>query len=290
MTWEETIKHIRTLQEYQELVEKAYLEADLILNVERFVKSEEFEETLKIFQTYAPNAQKILDIGAGNGIASIAFARLGYHVFALEPDESETVGVNAIRKLKEHYALPNVEIFETTAEEMNFENETFDIVYARQCMHHAYNLYEFLKQASRVLKKGGLLLTVRDHVIFSEKDKQWFLDNHPLQKFYGGENAFTPEEYRKAMQNAGLQIIRELKHFESVINYFPLTRSQVENYHKNQIQAREKHLVKKLGKLGTFKVIKKLYRCYLDKKIGSIQLLDEAKVPGRMYSYICIKT
>lgn len=288
MTWEEAVKYARSLSEYKELIEKAYLEEDLALNVERFEKSEEFEETLKIFQTYAPNAQKILDIGAGNGIAAISFARLGYQVCAIEPDPSETVGANAIRKLKKHYALLNIDIFEETAEEMKFKDETFDIVYARQCMHHAHDLHKFLKQASRVLKKGGLLLTVRDHVIFSEEDKRWFLENHPLQKFYGGENAFTSEEYKNAMQRADLQIVREVKHFESVINYFPLTRKQVENYHKNQVREREKYLIRKIGKMGNFSIIKKLYHLYLNKKVGRIEL-DERKIPGRMYSYICIK-
>lgn len=290
MTWEEAVKYARSLSEYKELIEKAYLEEDLTLNVERFEKSEEFEETLKLFRQYAPNAKKILDIGAGNGIASIAFARQGFQVYATEPDVSQTVGSNAIRELKEFYKLSNIDIFESTCEEMEFDDEYFDIVYARQCMHHAHNLEMFVKQASRVLKKGGMFITVRDHVIFSEEDKQWFLDNHPLQKFYGGENAFTPAEYKSAMQNAGLKIISELKHFDTIINYFPMSRNQVENYYENQLYEREKVLTKKIGKIGKLPIVKKLYHLYLNKKTGTIQALDETNVPGRMYSYICIKS
>lgn len=289
MTWEETIRYIRTLPEYNFLVEKAYFEENLPLNVERFVKSEEFAETLEIFKKYQPTAKYILDIGAGNGMSSIAFALSGYRVTAVEPDKSETIGVGAIRKLKNHYQLSNVEIIEAFAEAMPLADEQFDIVYARQCMHHAHDLGRFVAEASRVLKKGGLFITVRDHVVFDSKDKEWFLQNHPLQKFYGGENAFSPEEYKTAMQKAGLQVLQEIKHFESVINYFPLTREEVQNYLDNQIKQRERHLLHKIGFLGKLSFLKKLYHLYLDKKVGKIQPLDEKNVPGRMYSYICRK-
>jgi ubiquinone/menaquinone biosynthesis C-methylase UbiE len=289
MTWEETIQYIRTKPEYKYLVEKAYFEENLPLNVERFIKSEEFLETLAILKKYQPVATSILDIGAGNGISSIALALSGYEVSVVEPDKSETIGAGAIRKLKEHYQLSNVEIFEAFAEEIQFPDEHFDIVYARQCMHHAYHLEKFVAEASRVLKKGGLFITVRDHVVFDEADKQWFLESHPLHKYYGGENAFSPTEYKSAMQKAGLEVVQEIKHFDSVINYFPSTKDEIENYQSIQIKLREAHLVRKIGFLGKISFLKKLYHLYLDKKVGKILPLDEKNVAGRMYSYLCIK-
>lgn len=289
MTWEETIQYIRTKPEYKYLVEKAYLEENLPLNVERFIKSEEFLETLAILKKYQPMATSILDIGAGNGTSSIALALSGYRVSVVEPDKSETIGAGAIRKLKEHYQLSNIEIFEAFAEEIQFPDEHFDIVYARQCMHHAYHLEKFVAEASRVLKKGGLFITVRDHVVFDPKDKEWFLEMHPLHKFYGGENAFSAEEYKNAMKNAGLEVVQEIKHFDSVINYFPSTKYEIENYQKNQIKLREAHLIRKIGFLGKISFLKKLYHLYLDKKVGKILPLDEKNIAGRMYSYLCIK-
>lgn len=289
MTWEETIQYIRTLPEYKFLVEKAYFEENLPLNVERFIKSEEFAETLNILKSHHPVVESILDLGAGNGISSIAFALQGYQVTAVEPDKSETIGAGAISKLKEHYKLNNLEIFEVFAEEIPFSDESFDIVYARQCMHHARNLEKFVAEASRVLKKGGLFITVRDHVVFDPKDKEWFLEIHPLQKFYGGENAFSPEEYKIAMKKAGLEVLQEIKHFDSVINYFPSTKDEIENYQENQISLREANLIRKISFFGRISFIKKLYHLYLDKKVGKILPLDEKNIVGRMYSYICRK-
>ncbi len=80
MTWEETIQYIRTLPEYKELVEKAYFDEDLMLNVKRFSQSDEFKETITIINTYQPKANKILDIGCGNGISAINFALKGFEV------------------------------------------------------------------------------------------------------------------------------------------------------------------------------------------------------------------
>ncbi|MFT6841272.1 MAG: ubiquinone/menaquinone biosynthesis C-methylase UbiE [Psychroserpens sp.] len=287
MTWEETIKFIRTQDEYKELVKKAYFEEDLALNVERFQNEEEFAETLKILKAYQPKAEHILDIGCGNGISSISFALQGYKVAAVEPDPSPTIGAGAIRKLKENYHLDNIEVYEAYAEDIHFNDESFDVVYVRQAMHHANDLDKFIAEAGRVLKKGGLLITVRDHVIFDLKDKAWFLEMHPLHKFYGGENAFTTEEYKNAMFKAGLKVEKELKYYDSVINYFPLTETDFKKRREVIIEDRKKSLDRKIGVFSNIGVLFNLYDKLLDIRNGSA--FDEKNNPGRMYSYIAIK-
>lgn len=287
MTWEETIKFIRTKPEFNNLVEKAYFEEDLPLNVERFKESEEFKETLKLLKIYQPNAKNVLDIGSGNGISAIALALEGYNVTTIEPDSSDTIGAGAIRKLKTHYNLTNLEVFEAYAEELQLLSESFDIVYTRQCMHHANDLNKFVAEASRVLKKGGLFISIRDHIIFNESDKEWFLKCHPLQKFYGGENAFTPTEYKNAMKGAGLTMQKELKYFDSVINYFPSTQFEVENMFELKKEQAVTHLHKKIGLLSKMAFIKMLY--FKKINLNKESVFDEYKIPGRMYSYITLK-
>lgn len=287
MTWEETIKFIRTQPEFKDLVEKAYFEEDLSLNVERFKESEEFIETLQILKQYYPDAKTILDIGSGNGISAVALALQGYDVVSIEPDSSDTIGAGAIRKLKEHYSLTNLQIYEVYAEKLQLPTEYFDIVYARQCMHHAYDLDKFVAEANRVTKKNGLFITIRDHVIFNKKDKEWFLENHPLQKFYGGENAFTSTEYKTAMIKAGFKIIKEIKYFENIINYFPSSKEDISNRFQFAKNKAIQHLNNKIGVLSKISFFQGLYF----KKIGlnKERIYNESKVPGRMYSYLCIK-
>lgn len=275
-SWEETIIYIRSKPEYKNLVEKAYFEENLSLNVERFKDSIEFKETLKLLKKYNKSGNKILDIGCGNGISSIAFSLNGYNITAVEPDPSETIGAGAIKKLIDFYNLKNIVVFETYAEDIGFKDETFDVVYIRQAMHHANNLNKFISESTRVLKKGGVLLTIRDHVIFDEDDKKAFLDYHPLQKYYGGENAYKSSEYENAMTLAGLKIEKKIKTFENEINYFPITKSNI-----------RKSKIKKLIGSVIIKLMPFLVSKSFKKEIND--LLDERVYLGRMYSYVAIK-
>lgn len=287
MTWEETIEMIRGQEEYKDLVVKAYFDKNLSLNVQRFAKSEEFTETLKIINQYQPNATSILDIGSGNGISAINFALKGYKVTVVEPDKSTTVGSGAIRILKDEYKLNNITIYDSYAEDIHFDEATFDVVYIRQAMHHANDLKKFIKEAVRVLKPNGLLLTVRDHVIYNPNDKQWFLEEHPLHKFYGGENAYTAQEYKQAIVKAGATIKKELKYYDSVINYFPLTKKEKKGLEIRNINNYKTQLKKKIGFLVNLPFVFYLYK--LIKGIDASKILDETKIPGRMYTYIAIK-
>jgi ubiquinone/menaquinone biosynthesis C-methylase UbiE len=284
MTWDETIKYIRTQPEFKDLIIHAYFDDNLQHNVARFSESEEYKETLKHIKSYAPEAKSILDIGCGNGISAINFALKGYQVTAVEPDKSDTVGSGAIKNLKAFYKLENIEIFEAYAEEINFKKNTFDMVYIRQAMHHANELDKFIRECVRVLKPNGLLLTTRDHVICNETDKNWFLETHPLHKFYGGENAFSSEEYKNAIHKAGAQVVKEFKYYDSVINYFPQTEADIKFIKNQQIQKKKKQLYGKIGILSKVPFIWSLYS-----KINRFNPLDENIVPGRMYSYIAIK-
>ena len=284
MIWEETIKHIRNHPEYADLVKNAYLDENLQLNVERFRESEEYKATLKLLQVYAPNAKTILDIGCGNGISSIAFALDGYTVAACEPDPSNTVGAGAVERLKQDYGISNLEVYQEYAEKINLSKAFFDIVYVRQAMHHAYDLDKFVQNLALMLKSKGVLITVRDHVIYNEPDKAKFLSNHPLQKFYGGENAFTELAYRSAMETAGLKIKKIIKYYDSVINYAPLTSDDVNTLIDEKEKALQQNLLKKIGFLGKNPFIIKMYKWKVGFKRNTI--INEKDIPGRMYSFI----
>lgn len=283
MTWEETIQHIRQNPAFKQLVIDAYFDADLPKNVERYQATPEYTATLQLFQQYAPNAQTLLDIGCGNGMSSISFAQNGYHVTALEPDPSQTIGAGAIRQLKSHYQLTNIDIMEGFAEDIRLQSESFDIVYIRQAMHHAHDLNQFIAQAARVLKKGGLLLTVRDHVIYDEADKLRFLEAHPLHRYYGGENAFTEAEYRRAFELAGLRVDKILKYFDNVINYYPNDSTIIEKSrpHQKYLRNWQQSIYMKIPYL----------RRWLNRKVTEQYgiVLDETVVAGRLYTFVGIK-
>lgn len=288
MNWHETIEFIRTKPEFDWLVQHAYFDKNLVANIDNFIQSEEFEETLKIIKNLFPDkTPKILDVGSGNGISAIAFALKGFDVVAIEPDPSDTIGAGAIKFLINHYQLKNIEVFQNTAEEIKFENAVFDIVYVRQALHHAHNLEKFVSQTSSYLSKGGYYVSVRDHVIYNEKDKQLFLEAHPLHKYYGGENAFTLAQYSSAFMKANLEIITILHHFDSVINYAPMTRKEKEALQTNRNTEIKIAVKNKIGAFADFPFVFYFANAYYTFKYGNVY--DETKIPGRLHSIISRK-
>lgn len=286
MTWEETIREIRKQHHFNDLVKLAYLDEDLKKNVERFIKSAEWKETDKLIAEHKPGKLRILDMGCGNGIAAVAFALGAHEVVAVDPDNSITVGTGAVLHLKQLYGLNNLEVVTGYAETVDLPTESFDLVYCRQSMHHANDLEKFVANCSAFLKRGGIMITVRDHVVWGKKDKKLFLKTHALHKFYGGENAFSDQEYATAFERAGLRVAVVLKHFDSVINYYPLSPQQVEQWRHRESGNIRSNLKKKLGVFGNWHFS---YWLYTKLIFDPADLTDEKKVPGRMYSYLSFK-
>ncbi|MDA9267064.1 class I SAM-dependent methyltransferase [Salibacteraceae bacterium] len=284
MNWHETIIDIQNNPEFNALVRQTYITSDLEWNVRAFEESEEFLATLEFIQQYTNSKGKLLDIGAGNGISSIAFSKLGYQVTALEPDPSDLVGAEAIRRLGKNHSLENLSVIEGYAEDIiEGKAEYFDLIYARQSLHHAADLKKYVENAFYMLKPGGLFLTIRDHVVNDRVDLESFLNHHPLHKFYGGENAFTEGQYLEAFTDAGFRILKIYKHYDSVINYAPLTKLEVDTI-PSELQ---KKLSRYIGKLAFKRPVLKFVRFVYD--LLGRKLYDEQIIPGRLRSFILTK-
>ena len=78
-----------------------------------------------------------------------------------------------------------------------------------------------------------------------------------------------------------------MKYFDSIINFFPSTKDEIINKYKISKETAITHLNKRIGVFSRLSIIQKLYF----RKIGlnKESVYDEKNVPGRMYSYLCIK-
>jgi ubiquinone/menaquinone biosynthesis C-methylase UbiE len=286
MTWEDVIIMARKMPEFQEIIFQSYLESSLLSNLERFNGSEEFSETIRFIESNLHSSDlKLLDIGSGNGISAVSFALRGYQVTSVEPDSSETVGRGAINNLVAQLGI-NLNSISGFGEKLPFQSGAFDLVYMRQTLHHASDINVFLAECFRVLKPGGMIFTVRDHVIYSRKDKVLFLKSHPFHKYYGGENAYSLKDYKSAFNNAGFHIRTTLRHYDSVINFFPLSIDEYVHYPSKMKYIIKEKLIRRIGFLGKFYFPQLAYRLYS----GHFpSWYNEKLIPGRLYSFIAFK-
>jgi SAM-dependent methyltransferase len=273
-TWEEAILWLKSQPANKEIVQDCYYDDPVTDAAERFLASEEWAEVKKNVSEKMPG--KVLDLGAGRGISSYAFAKTGCEVTAVEPNPSDKVGARSIEKLFIASGL-KINIVKEYGEILPFDNDTFDIVYCRAVMHHSIELPQFCLEATRVLKHGGIFIGTREHVLSKKEDLQMFLDHHLLHHLYGGEHAYLLTEYLEAITSAGLNLRQVLAPYDSAINYGPQT---TEEFYGNLGKRFSKAVWIAGPMLANSSFVRKALRWY-----GS-NILES---PGRLYSFVAVK-
>lgn len=224
MTTSDAIDQLRRQPEARKLIEDAYLDADQDAASERFAGSVEFKESIALLPDLA--GRVVLDLGAGTGVASRALAGLGPSlVVALDPATDESVGLGRLTRI--HSAAPILRIA-GTADALPLASASVDVVYCRQVLHHLPDLPVAMREVSRVLRRGGVFVALREHVVDNEEQLSRFLSEHPVHRLAGGENAWSLADYTDAIGGFGMTIIRVLGPWDSIVNAFPAVHSQEE--------------------------------------------------------------
>jgi len=100
---------------------------------------------------YFPTSVKILEIGAGTGWQAKKLAELGFHVEAIELENSLFVQLaeNRVWTVTEYngYKIP-------------FQNQSFDLVFSSNVLEHIPHIEEFQKEIQRVLKDKGMAIHI----------------------------------------------------------------------------------------------------------------------------------
>jgi ubiquinone/menaquinone biosynthesis C-methylase UbiE len=275
MTPGEVFKMFRQMPNKRELVEACYLDEDLLKAAHRFYESDEFQSALCL-HSIRPDS-RVLDLGGGCGTASLAWYWAGHRVVLVEPDPDPIVGTGALKPIVAQNDF-NIEIAGAFSESLPFSNQSFDVFYARQVLHHVTSLEQTCSEAYRVLKPGGALIITREHVISQPADVEIFRQNHPVHPYTGGENAHLLNSYRNAIKQAGFRRLRTLGPWEHVINYYPTPYEEIK---KRVYPLYRKALGEKLARsiVGWSPMF----------ALGGRYLGWRDHTPGRLYSFAAIR-
>jgi tocopherol O-methyltransferase len=205
-------------------------------------------------------ADKVLDAGCGVGGAAIHLAqKFNCSVHGITLSEKQV----AYATLKaEEKKMNQVKFSAADFTKMPFEDECFDVVWAVESVCHAHEKADFIKEAYRVLKKGGRLI-VADFFRIMEKpneDENYWLNN------WGMSWAVPEFEY--------------IKHFEQKAVKYGFQNVKVDNITANILPS-----------------AKRLYYCFIPgvicdgilRLIGQRNKTHKANVWSTYYQYQSLK-
>lgn len=273
-TAEEAVRWYRAQPGNEAAVRANYFDLPVRAAAERYAASEEFAEVLRLLGPGAGRA--LLDLGAGNGIASYALAQSGWQVTALEPDLSDEIGGGAIRQLARETGLA-IAVEEQVGERLPFPDASFHAVFARQVLHHVPDLPQTMRELFRLLRPGGCVLALREHVANNAGELEAFLQSHPLHHLCGTEHAFALDEYLGAARGAGF-VLRDLWGMhESILNFQPFTETQRRKAVRRLAAAR-------FGGLGRALL---WWPEFVERTLRAHTAADTT--PGRLYAFLFMK-
>ena len=96
--------------------------------------------------------KRVLDAGCGTGYGSEELSRVAESVLAVD------VSGEAIEYAREHHSRPNVQFVQGLCTDVAAEDGSFDVVTAFEVIEHLSDWPQFLRECSRLLVPGGVLL------------------------------------------------------------------------------------------------------------------------------------
>ncbi len=99
---------------------------------------------------FSLKGKKMLEIGSGRGDFSNNFHKLGVKIYSID------INIRSKEYLNSEIYFNKCDI---ENEKLPFEKEFFDVIYSKSVLEHLVKSDNFFKEAKRVLKKNGLLIT-----------------------------------------------------------------------------------------------------------------------------------
>jgi SAM-dependent methyltransferase len=187
----------------RDLVARNFLDQDLHDAVDRYVREKEFETVVRVFR--AANARRVLDLGAGRGLTSLALLRAGFQVISVEADASDVVGIRALRRDCQREGARPVQ---GDILRLPFREGEFDAALCRSVLHHLDDLSRGLAEIARVLKPGGMFIALGEHLRSLFSTGAAFQAAHPAVALGVEERAYPLVHYWWTLRRSGFSQVK----------------------------------------------------------------------------------
>ena len=173
--------------------------------------------------------KNILEYGCGPGSHSIMMSKYAKSVISI--DISDYAIKNA-KQLAQKESITNIQFLEMNAEQLHFEDNSFDMIFGNAIIHHL-NLEKSFSEIKRVLKPGGKAFFYEPlgHNFFINMYRKLTpsmrtIDEHPLLandiKFI--KKYFDTVEFRYYHLTTILAVpFRNMKLYDSILGFFDKT-------------------------------------------------------------------
>jgi len=144
----------------------------------------------------------ILDVATGGGHTALAFAREGASVIVSDlTQEMLTVAENFIKE--QGFEL---EYVQSAAEDLAFENTSFDLITCRIAAHHFASPQTFLQRCYALLKEDGLLF-LNDNITAEPASLANFINRIERLRDPSHIEAYTVKQWMDMLAEAGFELL-----------------------------------------------------------------------------------
>lgn len=162
-----------------------------------------WKDLARMVQLLAPTgAEEALDVATGTGHTALALAPHCRAVTGLDPTPEM---LREAEQLAAQRAIINVRFVQGAAEQLPFDDHSFDIVTVRRAPHHFQSIPRALAEMRRVLRPGGTLLVI-DQITPDDPDGSALLEAMERRRDPSHVRALTVDEWRAALTAAGFAI------------------------------------------------------------------------------------
>lgn len=163
----------------------------------------------------------VLEIGCGTGIVTLGIANSTDRIIGWDISENM---IHEAKKKAGAQSIENVEFFVGDGYNLPYEDGSFDVVLLCNVLHFLKEPASQLKEAHRLLREGGALVTVTDcygePARFSVQVVLWL---QTLSHRFGSipyMTNFRKRDLRSLIETSGFEILEDGDFYEDPINYY----------------------------------------------------------------------